>query len=242
MIKRILCLLLACSQFSLATYSFVQVKEGGNSTGSIAVAYTNSVGANHLLLAHCAMFPHGSGLGVSDGSNTWVKTFASDVEDSAGDSWQNLFYVIKSNSGAATVTCWNELIIYEYSGLDTTNPFDVASSSVPLTTSTLMKATAMTTKGTNELIWMEQINTNANESGASGTVRIHSSDNTWYDGEDQTQASPASGVQASFNYSSAPGGAPVFLQAGFCLTSGCGASSAAGVNKINKLMRLDGDI
>lgn len=234
----ILCLFLA--QPSWALFGFVQSKTCSAFAATVNCAYTTNPLAHDLLISACSAGGVAAATTLSDNNtNTYANT-GDVVEGNAGNNvlHNNIYYVIDSHVGATTVTCASvgasfvTVAIHEYSGLSTTAPFDVTSSSAPVALLATFGSTAATTTTSNELMFGVLFANNGTLSSQNGTLRENNLNNILTITEEATVASP--GVYASSVTLTAAANPGVMMQAAFKLPAVGG-----GFNKVKRLERYE---
>ena len=139
--------------------TFVQIVSTATTDGGCGSTLNITPSAGNLLVVGCGTNNNASGITVSDNnSNSWLN--AGTVTGSAGY-YAGIWYVKSCNSGATIITAatngcngQNYCVAAEYSGQNTSSPFDVFSGSAPAVASSIpITSLSATTSGTNETMF-----------------------------------------------------------------------------------------
>jgi hypothetical protein len=157
--------------------TFVQAVSTATTDGGCGSTTTPmTVAAGDLLVLGCVTTSNLSGITPSDGTNTWL--VANSTTNLAGTAFVGIWYVKSAAAGSTTVTAFtngcdglNWCVLAEYSGQNTSSPYDVFMGSAPTATGLPVTTLSTTTVSNNELMFSVFYD-------ASGTLPITSQSGT----------------------------------------------------------------
>lgn len=244
--KKVFCIVLCLVQSGEAAIAFVQSLSCTSSTASVNCTYGTNPVAGNLLIAACSSDANnGNALSISDNNTNSYSSVGADIpwNGASGSSKANIFYVPSAHAGSTQVTCSSTLAnamvleIHEYSGADTTSPFDVTSSSAATTAvqpshTQYISNTAITSTA-NELLFAFEMGTAGGtpSTNRSGTARVETA-NQYFETSEDAIFTVAGSTQSTVSRA-ANTGPFVMIQAAFKLpsttTNNCPSMNLLGV-------------
>lgn len=214
--------------------AYVQSKSCSSSATSNACAFNSNITAGNMIIVGCIVRVGTDTMGISDSKGNVYSAVGTSISGNSPVTRTNVFYAKNVVAGATTVTCtdtsglatWVQQSIHEYSGIDTSSPLDVTSSSAPVataSTTTIVTGNATTT-AVNDLMFAFASQINSAVLNQNGTLRENYVNNVYMTSQDAIIAS-ASVYQSSWTIASGPTSF-MAIQAAFKLPKGRGTISS----------------